>query len=72
MNLKSKHKMELNRFSKSQSEGSERITQILGCDDCTGLGYVNVCVSVVVVLPGANIPNVVLDSGSLLHQKINV
>ena len=33
-----------------QCEGSERIIQVPGCDDCTGLGQDRKCASIVIVL----------------------
>ena len=44
---------------KHQSEGSERIMQVPGCDYCTGIGHVTNPVSVVVVAwLGADVSNV--------------
>ena len=41
-----------------QSEGSERIIQVPGCDDCTGLGHDKNLVSVAVARPGEDVPKV--------------
>ena len=56
----------------SRSEGSERIIQVPGCDDCIGLGPDTNLVSVVVAPLGADVSNVLIDAGSLLGQKLNV
>ena len=59
-----------------QSETSERIIQVLGCDDCTGLGNVkNIVVVVVVVVVarlGADVSNVYFDYVSNLHHEIDI
>ena len=59
-----------------ESERSERIIQVPGCDDCTGLRQDNfvVSVSVVVVVArlGADISNVSNDSVSIRDQQIYV
>ena len=55
-----------------QSEGSERIIQVPGCDDCIGLGHDLNLVSVPVAPPGAGVSTVLIDSGSLFDQKIIV
>ena len=60
---------------RDQSEGSERIIQVRGCDDCTGLGHGKSIVSVSVVIVarlGADLANVSIDSVSILHQQIDV
>ena len=56
-----------------QSEGSERIIQVAGCDDRTGLGHVRnlVSASVVVAWLGAGISNVAIDSVSNLYHIVN-
>ena len=51
------------------SEGSERIIQVPGCDDCTGIGHDKHIVSVVVARLGADVSNVFNDSVSMLYQK---
>ena len=56
----------------NQSEGSERIIQVPGCDDCTGLGHVKTNVSFAVARPGADFSKVSIGSVSHLHQKQNV
>ena len=59
----------------NQSEGSERIIPVPGCDDGKGLGHDRNLVSIsVVVLArlGADISNAFLDSVSILHQRIDV
>ena len=52
--------------------GSERIIQVPGCYDCTGLGQDKTIVSVVIVVArlGAGVSNVVIDYGSILYQKV--
>ena len=55
-----------------QSEGSERIIQVPGCDDCTGLGHDKTLVSIPVAPPGAGVSKVLIDSGSFLYHQINV
>ena len=46
--------------------------QVLGCDDCTGLGHGRNLVSVVVARLGADISKASIDSVSILHQQRDV
>ena len=63
-------------YASYQSKESERIIQVPGCDDCTGLDHdtnlVNASASVVAALPGAGVSKVSIDSVSNLYQKINI
>lgn len=52
-----------------QCEGSERIEQGPGCDDCTGLSHDQFVVSVLVAPPGADVSKVSIDFGSFLYQN---
>ena len=54
-------------------EGSERIIQVHGCDDCTGLGHESNLVSVVVVArPRTGVSKDSIESVRNRYQTINV
>ena len=60
--------LEDSRLGKSyRSEGSERIIQVPGYDDCTGFGHDRNIVSVVVARLGADVSNVSNESVIILH-----
>ena len=56
--------------SRNQSEGSERIIQVLGCDDCTRLGHDEHLVSVYVVVVARLGADVAMFSIASVSERI--